>query len=59
VPRIEVDARVFRDLELVALTWNTTVGEVVARLVDNLSRPRTDRSDDAPVAVRQEGDRNS
>jgi hypothetical protein len=58
VPRIEVDARVYRELELVALAWNTTVGDAVACLVDDLSRPRTDHADGAPVGLRQEGNRN-
>ena len=54
MPRIEVDARTYRELELIALAWNTTVGEVVARLVDDLSRPRTDPADGAPVSVHEE-----
>jgi hypothetical protein len=44
-------------LELVALAWNTTVGDVVARLVNDLSRPRTDRADGAPVSPHEEGKR--
>ena len=55
MPRIEVDARTYRELELIALAWNTTVGDVVARLVDDLSRPCTDPADGAPVARHQEG----
>ena len=58
MPRIEVDARVYRELELVALAWNTTTADVLARLVEDLSRPRTDRADGAPVALRPEGNRN-
>jgi len=39
VPRIEVYPFVYEQLELLAREWNTTVGEVVARLVNDLSQP--------------------
>ncbi len=55
MPRIEVDARTYRELELIALAWNTTVGDALAQLIDNLSRPCADRAERAPVAVHQEG----
>jgi len=57
VPRIEVDARTYRELELIALAWNTTVGDALARLIADFSRPATDHAGGAPIAVRQEGER--
>ena len=56
--RIEVSDEVYDQLKWLAAVWNTTVGEALDRLVDDLSRPGTDRADGAPVAVRQEGKRN-
>ena len=58
MPRIEVDAQTYRELELIALAWNTTVGDALARLIADFSRPGTDHAGGAPVAVRQEGERN-
>ena len=58
MPRIHVHATTYRELELIALGWNTTVGDALTRLIADLSRPGTDRADGAPVAVRKEGKRN-
>jgi len=58
VPRIEVDARTYRELELIALAWNTTVGDALARLIADFNRPATDHAGGAPVAGRGEGERN-
>jgi hypothetical protein len=41
VPRIEVDGRTYRELELIALAWNTTVGDALARLIADFTNPDT------------------
>ena len=58
MPRIEVDARTYRELELIALAWNTTVGDALTRLIADLSRPGTDRAHGALIALHQERKRN-
>ena len=58
VPRIHVDEATYRELELIALAWNTTVGDALARLIADLSRSGTDRAHGALNAVHQERKRN-
>jgi hypothetical protein len=38
VPQIEVDDRTYRELELLAVAWHTTIAEAVARLVMLVTR---------------------
>ena len=54
MPRIEVDGRTYRALELIALAWNTTVGDALARLIADFTNPDTDRAHGATVVVGQE-----
>ncbi len=51
MPRIHVDEATYRELELIALAWNTTVGDALARLIADLSKPGTGHEAGARVAV--------
>ncbi len=51
---IEVSDDTYRDLELLAASWQTTVGEAVARLIDSLataSTPAGETADAAPLVA--------
>jgi hypothetical protein len=43
VPQIEVDDRTYRELELLAVAWHTTIGEAVDRLVIKVATRATVR----------------
>ncbi len=43
MPHIEVDDRTYRELELLAVAWHTTIGEAVDRLVTKLATRATTR----------------
>ena len=53
MPRIQVDGRTYRELELIALAWNTTVADALARLIADFTNPATDRAHGAAVVMRQ------
>ena len=53
MPQIEVDDRTYRELELLAVAWHTTITEAVDRLVTKLATRATVRAHPAtdPVEV--------
>ena len=53
MPRIHVHATTHRELELIALAWNTTVADALARLIADVTNPATDRAHGAAVVMRQ------
>lgn len=44
MPQIEVDNRTYRELELLAVAWHTTIAEAVARLVTMMTTRATVRA---------------
>lgn len=51
VPQIEVDDRTYRELELLAVAWHTTITEAVDRLVTKLATRATVRAHPATDSV--------
>ena len=51
MPQIEVDDRTYRELELLAVAWHTTITEAVDRLVTNCATRATVRAHPAEHPV--------